>query len=73
MSRRDELVARKGEVQARIRSLQPKVEAARARVSRAAGLSRAYHASRLVSLESQLADLEAEEMRLRLEIDRAPR
>ncbi len=73
MAARDDLIARKAEVQARIRSLQPKVEAARVAVASATGLRRTYYASRYSSLQAQLDQLMAEEARLRLEIDRAPR
>jgi hypothetical protein len=73
MATRDDLIARKAEVQSQIRSLQPKVEAARGALASATGLRRAYYTSRLASMESQLEALAAEEMRLRVEIDRSPR
>ncbi len=72
MSTRDDLIARKGEVQGRIRSFRPKVEAARAAAVAASGLRRRYYAARLSSLEAELDGLMAEEARLRVEIDRSP-
>lgn len=72
MSTRDDLIARKGEVQGRIRSLLPKVEAARATAEAATGLRRRCYAAKASSLEAELDGLMAEEGRLRVEIDRAP-
>jgi hypothetical protein len=73
VSTRDELIARKGEVQGRIRSLRPKVEAARASAEGATRLRRRYYTARLASLQAELSALMDEEARLRLEIDRSPR
>jgi hypothetical protein len=70
---RDELIARKGEVQARIRSLRPRVDAAAERAAAARGIRRGFESAQLASLQAELESLMAEEARLRVEIDRAPR
>ncbi|MGE5603392.1 MAG: hypothetical protein ACM30E_10090 [Nitrososphaerales archaeon] len=73
VSTRDELIARKGEVQGRMRSLRPKLEVAQASVEATTGVRQRYYAARLASLQAELDGLMAEEARLRVEIDRSPR
>ena len=72
MPTRDDLIARKGEVQARIRSLRRQLDAASEQAQGATGVRRAFLSARVSSLRSDLDSLMAEEARLRLEIDRAP-
>lgn len=73
MASRDLLIERKGEVQARIRDLQPRVESARVAAEAAFGLRRRILRARASGLQAQLETLMQEETRLRLEIDRSPR
>lgn len=73
MVARDLLIARKGEVQAHIRHLQPQVESARTAAEASTGLSRRILVTRAARLQAQLEALMQEEARLRLEIDRSPR
>ncbi len=74
MGERDDLIAAKGQVQARIRALRPKVEAAllAAEAARGSRQERSL-AARAASLRADLDALMAEEARLRVEIDRARR
>ena len=73
MPARDDLIARKAEVQARIRSLRLRLEAAVYCAEAASGVRRKYYSAKRASLEAELEVLMAEESRLRLEIDRAGR
>lgn len=67
------MIAAKSQVQARIRALRPKVDAALASAEAARGsrLERSL-AARAASLQADLDGLMAEEARLRVEIDRSP-
>lgn len=71
MAARDLLIARKGEVQARMHHLQPQVELARTAAEAATGPSRRNLETRAARLQAQLEALMQEEARLRLEIDRS--
>jgi hypothetical protein len=73
VSSRDELIARKVETQARLSRTRRELEAARERLDAASGARRRFLAWRMGALESTVEQLMAEEMRLRLEIDRAAR
>ncbi len=73
MPSRDELIAAKAEVQARLSRARRELEAARARLEGATGVRRRLLARRVSALEATVDRLMGEEMRLRLEIDRSPR
>jgi hypothetical protein len=73
VSSRDELIARKVETQARLSRTRRELEAARERLDAASGVRRRVLVWRMGALESTVEQLMAEEMRLRLEIDRAAR
>ena len=73
MSASDELIARKGDVQAHASNARRELEAKRAALAEAHGLRRRLLARRIGWLESELEALMAEEVRLRIEIDRAGR
>jgi hypothetical protein len=70
---RDELIAAKGETQARLARVRRELEAARAGLAEAQGLRRRLIARRVSALEGEAERLMAEEMRLRVEIDQSPR
>lgn len=67
---REELIARKGEVQAQIAGARRRLEQARQEVEGTSGLRRRWLAARVAQLETRLDFLMAEESRLRQSIDR---
>lgn len=70
---RDALIAEKGEVQARLARARRELDAARVSLAAASGLRRKLLTRRVHALEAETDRLMAEEIRLRLEIDRSPR
>jgi hypothetical protein len=69
---RDDLVAAKGEVQARLQRVRRELTAAEAGLAAAPGLRRRLLARRVAALTAEADRLMAEEARLRKAIDRAP-
>jgi hypothetical protein len=67
------LIAAKGETQARLARVRRELEAARSGLAEARGLRRRLLARRVDALEGEAERLMAEEMRLRVEIDRSQR
>lgn len=70
---RDDLIARKGELQAEIAQVVRRLEQARSELESASGIRRRFLAGRVGALEGRLEALAAEESRLRLAIDRSAR
>jgi len=68
---REELIARKGAVQAEIAQVVRRLEGARDAMAAASGLRRRFLAGRVAALERRLEALMAEESRLRQGIDRS--
>jgi hypothetical protein len=67
------LIAAKGEAQARLRRARAELAAAESGLAAATGLRRRLLLRRVRGLESEIDALMAEEMRLRLAIDRSRR
>jgi hypothetical protein len=67
---REELIARKGEIQAQIAQIRRGLERVRTEAEPSSGLRRRWLAGRVPQLEAQLEALMAEESRLRQLIDR---
>jgi chromosome segregation ATPase len=67
---REELIARKGEVQAQIAQASRRLEQARQEVESTSGLRRRWLVARVAQLETRLDSLRTEEGRLRQLIDR---
>jgi hypothetical protein len=67
---REELIVRKGEVQAQIAQARRRLEQTREEAERASGLRRRWLASRVAQFETRLDFLMTEEGRLRQLIDR---
>jgi hypothetical protein len=67
------LIAAKGDVQARLGRARRELDRSQSALDGATGLRRRLLVRRVRALESEVDRLMAEEMRLRLAIDRAPR
>jgi predicted nuclease with TOPRIM domain len=67
---REELIARKGEVQAQIAQARRRLEQARQEAEGTSGLRRRWLSARVAQLETRLDSLMTEEGRLRQLIDR---
>jgi hypothetical protein len=70
---RDDLIAAKGEVQARLGRVRRELVAAQGSLEAASGLRRRFLERHIAALQAEAERLMAEEARIRSAIDRAPR